>query len=80
MKLITPPDNVRDASLLNAWRLLYWIGFAFVVMGGTDITLAWYPAPFGNPEWEFGAISATLNGLALPTLGFYLLLCSGRPA
>jgi hypothetical protein len=45
-------------------------------MGLTDIALGWYPASFGNAEWEFGAISAALNGFALPTLGLYLLLGS----
>lgn len=86
MGILTPPAigskpsdrfaTSRITSLLDAWRLLAWIGLAFVVMGGTDVVLAWYPAPFGNAEWEFGAIAATLNGIALPTLGFYFLLAS----
>ena len=44
--------------------------------GGADILLAWYPTAFGTVEWEFGAISATLNGLALPTLGAFMALCA----
>ena len=36
----------------------------------------WYPAAFGNAEWEFGTISGTLNALAIPMLGLYLALAS----
>jgi hypothetical protein len=60
----------------EAWSVLSWVGLAFIVMGLTDIALGWYPASFGNAEWEFGAISAALNGFALPTLGLYLVLGS----
>lgn len=83
MAMLTPPlvgakydptSHTRDAASRTGSGLLLWIGLAFVVMGGTDILLAWYPAGFGKPEWEFGAISATLNGLALPTLGLYFVL------
>lgn len=64
----------QGSAEARGWRLLGWVGLAFVVMGCTDLLLAWYPSGFGNPEWEFGAISSTLNGLALPTLGVYLVL------
>jgi hypothetical protein len=87
MTILTPPRPIThqaprltprsDAQpTLEAWRVVGWVGIAFVVMGFTDVALAWYPAAFGNPEWEFGAISATLNGFALPTLGLYLVLAS----
>src|SRR6185437_6901598 len=85
MTILTPPRPIThqaprltprsDAQpTLEAWRVVGWVGIAFVVMGFTDVALAWYPTAFGNPEWEFGAISATLNGFALPTLGLYLVL------
>jgi hypothetical protein len=63
-------------SVSDAWTTMSWIGFGFLVMSGTDIALAWYPSSFGNPEWEFGAISATLNAFAIPTLALYLILAS----
>lgn len=66
--------SAAESANLGAWRLLGWIGAAFVVMGGTDVALAWYPSAFGRPEWEFGAITASLNGLALPLLGIFVLL------
>lgn len=70
----TPPDatgRVRDA-----WRLLSWIGAVFVVLGIADIALGWYPAAFGNSEWEFGTISGSLNALTIPVMGLYLLAAS----
>lgn len=66
-----PP--MRD---LHAWNVLKWTGLAFVGLGSVDLVLAWFPLGFGNAEWEFGTISASLNGLALPTLGLLLILAS----
>src|SRR3954471_297686 len=66
--------DVRSAS--DGWAIISWVSCGFLVMSGTDIALAWYPTAFGTPEWEFGAISATLNGFALPTLALYLILAS----
>src|SRR5690349_13726579 len=78
--LASPPGQPARSKDLprsgEAWSVLSWVGIAFVVMGLTDIALGWYPASFGNAEWEFGAISAALNGFALPTLGLYLALGS----
>lgn len=60
----------------DAWTLIGWIGLAFVLMGIADISLGFYPLAFGNVEWEFGVISGTLNGFAIPTMGAYLMLSS----
>jgi hypothetical protein len=59
-----------------AWDLLGLLGFALFVVGGTDFLLAWFPARFGNPEWEFGTITAALNGMPVPLMGLSLLLLS----
>jgi hypothetical protein len=64
-----------ESSLLG-WRLLGWLGVALLIMGATDVGLAWYPVALGNPEWEFGAITASLNGLALPILGAFFTLAA----
>lgn len=65
-----------------AWRLLYVPAWLFVVVGGVDSILTWFPANFGVTEWEFGTVTASLNGLPLPVLGLVLLLtaalASGR--
>jgi hypothetical protein len=61
----------------SVWPVLDWVGLAFLLMGLVDLALAWFPLGFGNPEWEFGTISATLNGLPLLTIGLVSLVVSG---
>jgi hypothetical protein len=51
------------------WGIALGVGFAIAIVGWTDLTLLWYPLQFGNPEWEFGTISAHLDGMPLGTLG-----------
>jgi 4-amino-4-deoxy-L-arabinose transferase-like glycosyltransferase len=48
----------------------------FAILGFTDVALGWYPLGLGNPEWEFGTISGSLNAMAIPILGLYLALAS----
>jgi hypothetical protein len=67
---------MRRQSPSAAWALLRWIGLAFAIVGAVDLALAWYPANLGNAEWEFGAITATMNGFAFPLLGLFLALAS----
>jgi len=57
-----------------AWRVVFIPAVLFVVVGGIDSLLTWFPANFGTTEWEFGTITASLNGLPLPVLGLTLLL------
>lgn len=82
-KLVTPPSapKLRRVEGTPAgeqgWELLGWIGLVFALIGAVDLTLAVFPSRFGTAEWEFGTISAVLNGLPLPTLGLMLLLASG---
>ena len=57
-----------------AWDLLGLLGFALFVVGGTDFLLTWFPERFGNPEWEFGTITAALNSMPAPLMGLTLLL------
>jgi hypothetical protein len=71
-----PTSTYLPAAYTEAWRVLGWLGLAFLVMSMIDIVLGWYPVRFGTPEWEFGTISATVAALSIPTLGLYLMLCS----
>lgn len=57
-----------------AWRVLTEIGFALAIVGGADLILAWYPLAFQNPEWEFGTVTATLDGMPVLALGLGLML------
>ena len=87
MQILSPaqrrPVSVETAAIrsasrapVDAWRRLGWIGISFTILGLLDIGLGWYPTAFGNPEWEFGTISGSLNALAIPMLGLYLALAS----
>ena len=70
------PSRTGTRAVLDAWSTLGTIGVAFFILGLIDIALGWYPAAFGNLEWEFGTISGSLNALAIPMLGLYLMLAS----
>jgi hypothetical protein len=56
------------------WSLLSWVGATFLTIGLFDLALGWYPARFGNPEWEFGTIARTLDNLPITVLGLALAL------
>ena len=56
------------------WKLLGWVGGVLLLIGLIDIGLAFYPPMFGNPNWEFGTVSSSLNSLPVPMLGLALLL------
>lgn len=88
MSVLIPQDSGRPATVvrpsltqlasaqLNGWAILGWLGLAYLIMSVIDLALGWYPVRFGQPEWEFGTISATIAGLAIPTLSLYLMLAS----
>lgn len=63
-----------SASSAGLTALAGALGLAFAVIGLGDLALAWWPAAFGSPEWEFGTATATLNGFPVPVLGLTLLL------
>lgn len=56
------------------WAPVAVIGAALAVVGLADVALVWYPLSLGNPEWEFGVLSRTFNGLALATIGLAMLM------
>jgi hypothetical protein len=80
-KIVASPKDLRRASPLDstqAWAVLGWIGLAFLVVGGADFLLTWYPTHIGNREWEFGTVTSSLNGLPILVLGLGLLLTAAR--
>ena len=66
----------RPIDSSQTWYLLGWTALAFLVVGGVDFALTWYPPDFGNREWEFGTVTASLNGLPILLLGITLLLAA----
>lgn len=58
----------------RCWRLVIWVGAAFWAVGWLDVGLLWYPQQVGNAGWEFGIISASLNGLPVPVIGTVFVL------
>jgi hypothetical protein len=71
-----PAGMYLSSAYMEAWKVLGGLGLAFSVMSLLDLGLGWYPVMFGVPEWEFGMISVTFSGLAIPTVGLYLMLGS----
>lgn len=88
MSVLIPQDSGRSSNAtrsaagqlpsaqLNGWRILGWLGVAYLIMSVIDLALGWYPLGFGTSEWEFGTISSTIADLAIPTLALYLILGS----
>jgi hypothetical protein len=59
-----------------AWRWLGWFGLVIALLGLGDIALAWVPLGFGNWQWEFGTVAATVAGLPLASFGLAALQAS----
>ena len=59
-----------------AWAVLGWAGIVFLIVGGSDFALTWYPMNFGNREWEFGTVTASFNGLPILVMGVGFLLAA----
>ena len=55
-------------------RLALVAGIFIIIVGWVDILVGWFPLGLGSPEWEFGAVSATVDGLPLSTLGLVATL------
>lgn len=63
--------RAQPPSSRSVWA---WTGLAFLIVGGVDLVLTWFPMQFGNREWEFGSVTAALNGLPVPLLGLAALI------
>src|SRR5262245_22933133 len=57
----------------TGWRLLLILGLAFIVAGGVDLALLWYPSQWGTPEFEFATINQFVAGLPVLTMGLVLV-------
>jgi hypothetical protein len=80
--LITDPAPARSLGEVRgapeaAWKYLRMAGIVAVVVGMTDLLLAWMPLRVGTPEWEFGIATATMENLPLTMVGLTLILAAG---
>ncbi len=65
--------NASDRSD-TGWRALGAAGWLFLVVGLTDLVLAWLPPRFGNADWELGTVTTMFNNLPVPAMGVALSL------
>lgn len=82
--LLVVPPKARPARVTplasndaeSAWRIVSVLGAAFLAIGLFDLALAWFPLALGSPEWEFGTVTRTLDGLPVPVMGAALALAA----
>ena len=74
--LITQPRKPKHEAKPGppVGRLGLIAGIFIIIVGWVDILVGWFPLGFGSPEWEFGVVSATVDGLPLSTLGVVMTL------
>ena len=68
----------EPAQASQGWTVLGWIGLAFLVVGGVDFALVWFPLGFGTREWEFATVTQSFNGLPILLLGVGLLVVAAQ--
>ena len=73
-----PKRPVPVQDFLLGWRLLFVLGWLFTVVGLLNTVLLWYPFRFGVPEYEFGSVAASLDGLPVTMVGLTLALAGSR--
>lgn len=79
-RVVMGKSDRGTAAPPSVWRLLAGVGALFVIVGGADLALTWLPLGFGNPEWEFGTVTAMMDGLPVPTLGLVAVAGAARLA
>ena len=82
MKVLVSDDPSRPAEQKRVvegspWRVVAVISLVFMVVGFVDSALTFFPTAFGTTEWEFGTVTASLNGLPLPVLSLALFAAAG---
>lgn len=65
-----------DSGPVAFWPVLGATGFVLAAVGFLDLLLLWIPMEVGRPDWEFGAISAHFDGMALGTVGLTLMMAA----
>jgi hypothetical protein len=50
--------------------MMFLLGLGLTVIGSVDVGLLFVPARWASLDWEFGTVSAFIDGLPLMTMGF----------
>jgi hypothetical protein len=76
------PTAKVNVPAAHAWSVAAWVGFGLALIGWSDVFIGMYPFRPGNPDWEFGAVSAALDSMPLGAIGLAAatvgMLLSGR--
>jgi hypothetical protein len=64
--------RIRDADATISHACVA-AGVAFGIIGAVDLVLLWVPVRLGDPIWEFGTLSRTLDNLPMAVLGIALI-------
>lgn len=70
--------DVTSAAFSDVAWILIAGGLVLSLSGWVDILLFYYPAQFGQNEWEFGTIAQTFDALPLPMMATVLLALGVR--
>ena len=60
----------------EAWGAIAWLGAALAFIGWTDVMIGLFPFNVGNPDWEFGGMSAAFDSMPLGTIGLGIALAA----
>jgi hypothetical protein len=62
----------REEDVRRPYGAIVILGITLAFVGWLDVALNLFPPAFGNPDWEIGTISITIDSLPLGTLGMGL--------
>ena len=79
--IITSAGRARTRTMSGVdwapWVVARNLAIVFLLVGGVDLALIWYPPRFGSPEFEFATISRFADGMPVFSMGMGLLALTG---
>src|SRR4051812_23372089 len=63
----------EQADSASGWKYLFVVGIAVAVVGVIDLAMLFFPAQWASLDWEFGTLSAVVQGMPLVTLGIGMM-------
>ncbi len=80
LKLQQKVEKIGDFSLniLRSLALWRWIGYGFLILFCFDVIEILVPPDFLNPRWEFQAMGAIIERMAIPLIALLLIFYGGN--